>query len=111
MKTLNATQAQIIELQERYPNEHVIAIFGGAIYDAEKIDNGVFDFEEFAYHALTAARNACFYRWHGDVLNAIKTYCHICFVDPALLEAYLGTRLNVIANEIKEHYTKKNVRR
>lgn len=72
---------------------HVHAIFGGALWD----ENTPFD--EFVDHLDSCARNAKFWKWPFGRADAVRRYCHMCYRDPALLEAYLGMPLDLIYEE------------
>ncbi len=78
----NATMRFIEALNEKYRN--AIPIFGGAIW----IDGS--DIEKVALYLPSIIRNAEFHGWHDTLANACRVFCHCLFVDPALLEAYIG---------------------
>jgi hypothetical protein len=40
----------------------------------------------------TMLRNAMFYGWEQPLAEACRDFCHICMVDPMLVEAYCGMR-------------------
>lgn len=80
-------KAHIVALANKYPNEEVRAIFGGAISDIENTNN----LEKFSTHLIYVARRAAFWKWHKGVADAMRVYCHLCYVDPYLIEAYCGT--------------------
>ena len=78
----NATMRFIEALQEKHGN--AIPIFGGAIFmDAS-------DIEKVATYLPSIIRNAEFYKWHNTLANACRVFCHCLFIDPALVEAYIG---------------------
>lgn len=96
-------ERMIKEMREQYPNEQIGAIFGPAweLYEtAEKLKNGTFDFNYLAYRVALVGEFAHFFGWHDGILNAMKTYCHMLLVDPALVEASLGLRFTIIADAI-----------
>lgn len=97
----------IYELKKQYPNERVIPIFCGAIYIGELMDKNEFNLDTFAKSVIDVAQNACFWHWHTGCLSAMRTYCHLCYVDPMLLEAYLQERLETIAIRVEEFYAHK----
>ena len=90
---------RIIQELEKMDAEHSndSAIFFGAIYDYQYIQNH--EYEKFSEKLLYVIRDAIFYRWHDTPANAAKTYCHLCGIDPALIEVFLGKRLDDLANE------------
>ena len=71
----------IMALSDKYPN--VIPIFGGAYHcdgSIESIISGI-------PHVV---RTAKIFHWHESPADAIRTFCHLCLVDPALVECYIG---------------------
>lgn len=51
------------------------------------------DFEAFVVKGIgTMLRNAMFYGWHEPLAKACRDFCHICMVDPMLVEAYCGMK-------------------
>lgn len=79
----------ICSLAEKHDN--AIAVFGGALgaYDCIHCDNPNFD--EFILTYLSEAiKSARFHKWHEGAVGALRRFCHICLVDPALVEAYIG---------------------
>lgn len=49
---------------------------------------------------IACAESAAFFGWHDGVSGAIRTACHNIYVDPALVEAYLGCRIEELADDI-----------
>lgn len=78
----NATMRYIEDLHEKHGN--AIPIFGGAIF----IDGS--DFEKVASYLPAIIRSAEFYKWHDTLANACRVFCHCLFIDPALMEIYIG---------------------
>jgi hypothetical protein len=78
-----ATQRFIERLQEKHDN--AIPIFGGAIF----IDGS--DIYKVALYLPSIIRNAEFFRWHDTLANACRVFCHSLFIDPMLMEAYIGS--------------------
>lgn len=81
----------IMSLDAKYPN--AIPVFGGALgaYDYINCDNP--DFHKFAMCLSSVAHNATFFHWHEGVVGALRRFCHLCLVDPDLVELYLGMSL------------------
>lgn len=77
-----ATERKIIAMQKTEPN--TIAIFGGAIW--------VTDIDELLEFLPAVVRNAKIYKWEKGLANACRTFCHLCFIDPMLVEAYIGMK-------------------
>lgn len=86
----NDIHDHIIALSNKYPKENVVAIFGGALYAYEHVNN----FEKFVEYLQGVAHSAVFFKWHKGVADALRTFCHICYVDPTLVELYLGIHFN-----------------
>ena len=81
----NRTNAAIIGAVEALDKEYdnAIAIFGGALH----IDR---DVASIALYLPSLLRNAELWHWHENEADTCRRFCHLCFVDPALVEAYLG---------------------
>ena len=86
----------LLELNEKY--DHAIAIFGGAYGAHQAIISGKFD--EFVPFLATVIKLAKFYRWHESIPQTLRRFCHLCLVDPALVEAYLGISFAELADEV-----------
>ena len=78
----SATMHYIEALDAKYPN--AIPIFGGAIFMEGA------DLKQIALYLPQIIRSAEFFRWHDTLANACRTFCHCLFIDPALMEVYLG---------------------
>lgn len=76
------TQRLIEKLAEQHSN--AIPIFGVALW----ID-GV---EELVDCLPNLIDDVKFWRWHDTPANACRTLCRLCFVDPMLVEAYIGMK-------------------
>lgn len=81
----------IMSLDNKYPN--AIPVFGGALSAHKCINCDNPNLEQFISFLPDIAHNAIFYKWHEDVAHAIRRFCNLCFVDPALIEAYIGAPL------------------
>lgn len=83
-----ATQKAIEALDEKYPN--AIPIFGGALW--------VHDLKTLVASLPSVISGARFFKWHESPASACRTFCRLCFVDPMLVEAYIGMKFeNLIA--------------
>lgn len=91
-------EQQLISMNEKYPN--AIAVLSGAYFAQASAEQGdLSTFVEFLPHV---AQSAIMFEWHNGVAGALRQFCHLCLVDPALIEVYLGTTFN----EIAKHYAK-----
>lgn len=75
----------IEKLAEKHSN--AIAVFGSALSASQYVTT---DFDKFVSFIPTVIEDAEFFKWHEGIIGAINRFCHICFVDPALVEAYIG---------------------
>lgn len=82
---------KIVALDDKHHN--AIPIFGGALW-ASKYITDTFDLSQFVSYLPTVAQNAKFYKWHDGIVGALRTFCNICTIDPALIEVYLGASFN-----------------
>lgn len=90
-------KAAVEHLDAQHPGEHVIAIFGGAIWE----DTHNINLEQFSKHLVQLAHNAVFFKWHKGIVDAMRTYCHLCYIDPALIECYWGQYFDEFAKLIE----------
>ena len=78
---MNTVTIKMLEnLNERH--SHAVAIFGCAA--------SVKDIKDILDFLPQVIRNAKFYRWHESAANACRTFCHLCLIDPSLIEVYIG---------------------
>jgi hypothetical protein len=85
----NATMRAVEALDEKYPN--AIPIFGGAIWV-----NGIEEIIQSLPHVIHSAK---FFGWHDTLANACRTFCHLCFIDPALVECHIGMKFEKLTGE------------
>jgi hypothetical protein len=85
----NATMRAVEALDEKYPN--AIPIFGGAIWV-----NGIEGIIKSLPHVIHSAK---FFGWHDTLANACRTFCHLCFIDPALVECHIGMKFEKLTGE------------
>ena len=89
-------EERLIALNEQY--DHAIAIFGGAYWAHQLIISGKFD--EFIPYLITVVKSARFYRWHESTPQTLRRFCHLCLVDPKLIEVYLGMSFEELAKVV-----------
>lgn len=75
----------IMALDSKYNN--AIPVFGGALGAFNALEVG--DMDRFEALMTNAVDNAKFYKWHESPVEVARRFCHICCVDPMLIEAYL----------------------
>lgn len=83
------TQRLIEKLAETHRN--AIPIFGVALW----VD-GV---EELVDCLPNLIHDVKFFGWHDTPANACRTLCRLCFVDPALVECYIGMKFEKLTEE------------
>jgi hypothetical protein len=85
----SATEKAILALDEKYPK--AIAIFGGA-----RLCNNIADIVRMLPDLIHSAK---FFGWHDTLANACRTFCHLCFTDPMLVELYIGIKFEELTEE------------
>lgn len=86
----NATMHCIEALAEKHDN--AIPVFGVALWVNPA------DIDDVVAHLPTVIREAKFRNWHAGIADACRTFCHCLFVDPALVECYIGMKFeNLVA--------------
>ena len=76
-------------------HSNAIPIFGGALGAHQCIERG--DIAGFVGYFPDLINSAKFFHWHEDTATVLRRFCHLCFVDPALIEVYLGCTFDEIA--------------
>lgn len=79
----------IMALDSKYPN--TIPVFGGALGAYNALEVG--DYDRFEALMLDAVNDAKFYKWHESAIQVARRFCRLCYVDPMLIEVYIGLRL------------------
>lgn len=88
MKTTQEFIKHKIEcLDDQYHN--AIPVFGGALW---VYHGNTFDSKRFIAGLHHVAENAKFFNWHEGIVGAMRRYCHICMVDPVVIEIALGAK-------------------
>lgn len=82
-------------------HENAIAVMGGAYFAAYDIHKDAPDFESFIIKMDDMIRQHLFRNYDEPLHDSMKTFCHLCMVDHALVEAYIGMRFEDVANEIR----------
>jgi hypothetical protein len=82
----------IMELAEKHNN--AIPVFGGALGAYNRINCDEPDYKSFIAYLPTVAENAKFFEWHEGALGALRRFCHLCYIDPHLMEIYIGAPLH-----------------
>lgn len=76
-------------LADKYDN--AIPVFGGALSAYNYINSDEPNYNKFIKCLLDTIDSAKFYKWHEGAAGALRRFCRLCFVDPTLIELYLGT--------------------
>lgn len=87
----------ITALSNKYPN--AIPVFGGALGAYNYIHSDTPSIDRFIACIPTVVSNAKFYNWHEGVVGALRRFCRLCLVDPALIEAHLGMTFEELCEE------------
>lgn len=96
MKTMREfIQHRIESLGKKHSN--AIPIFCGALLTYDEEDN--FNFERFINSLAEVPVDSKFYNWHDTSANAMRTFCHICMVDPVIVETHLGMKFEELCKE------------
>lgn len=77
-----------------------VPVLGGAYHAYDCMNSDNVDIQRFCEYLLSCVQSAIFFEFDGGIENALNTFCHLCLVDPMLIEAYLGIRFTDIA----KHY-------
>ena len=85
-------------LGEKYGMD-AIAVFIQAESGYKNIKKG--NMEGFVRDMFSCGHQAKFRHWYEGCAEAMRRFCHICNVDPGLIEAYLGIRMEEVAEHIK----------
>lgn len=67
-----------------------------AQYDGEALARHEIDFHEFTCRLIKSLGDMIFRQWRQPLPDAMRDYCHIALVDPALVESYIGMRFEDI---------------
>ena len=78
----------ITALAEEHSN--AIPVFGGALGAYNCINSDSPDFKGFMAYIPEVVRAAKFHKWHEGITGALRRFCRLCLVDPALIECYIG---------------------
>lgn len=78
----------ITTLAEEHSN--AIPVFGGALGAYNCINSDTVDIKGFISYLSSVVQNAKFYKWHEGTVGALRRFCRLCLVDPALIECYIG---------------------
>jgi hypothetical protein len=84
----NATTRFIEALAEKH--DRAIEVFGGALWIDPTNMGQIVDY------LPTIIDNAKFWRWHGGLADACRTFCRCLFVDPALVECAIGMKFETL---------------
>ena len=86
-------KARLEAMEELHPN--TIPVLGGAYFAIDHTDN----FAEFVGYFPHVVSSAKFFGYEGGAVKALRTFCHLCLVDPMLVEVYLGMTFEQLTKE------------
>jgi hypothetical protein len=84
----------ILALQDKYDN--AVAVMGGAYWAAQEVHNDAPDFAKFVEYLSNMIHDLKFFGWHEPIPKAMRTFCHLAMVDPALVEVYIGMKFEEV---------------
>lgn len=90
---MTRVERNILALCDKYDN--ALGVFSGAYFAEEAIQSG--DLATFCEFLPGVVTNAKFFKWHEGVAGALRRFCRLCLVDPALVEVYLGMKFEEVA--------------
>ena len=90
-----AVHSAIVALDDKYGN--AIPIFGGALGAYNCIERG--DIAGFVGYFPDLIDSAKFFKWHENTATVLRRFCHLCFVDPVIIEVYLGRTFHQIEQD------------
>ena len=85
----SVAEKMILALNEKHPN--AIPIFGGALW--------VDGIEKLVKSLPNVVSEVKFRGWHEGAAGACRTFCHLCLIDPMLVEAYIGMKFEQLVGE------------
>ena len=91
---LNLIQSNILALQDKYDN--AVAVMGGAYWAAQEVHGDKPDFDKFVELMCNMVTDLKFFGWHEPIPQAMRTFCKLAMVDPALVEAYIGMKFEEV---------------
>lgn len=80
----------ILALEDKYENS--VAVMGGAYWAAQEVHRDKPNFSKFVEYLSNMVHDYAFFGWHEPIPQAMRTFCKLAMVDPALVEAYLGMK-------------------
>ena len=76
-------------------------VLGGATFAIQYVHGDTMDIDTFITVCLPhVVRNARFFGWPEGPVDALNRFCHICLVDPKLIEAYLGITFEEVVKHV-----------
>lgn len=90
----NIVQSNILALQDKYDN--AVAVMGGAYWAAQEVHGDKPNFDKFVELMSNMIHDLKFFGWHESIPQAMRTFCKLAMVDPALVEAYIGMKFEEV---------------
>lgn len=84
----------IMTLQDKYDN--AVAVMGGAYWAAQEVHNDKPNFNKFIEYLSNMLIDYDFFGWHESKPKAMRTFCKLAMVDPALVEVYVGMKFEEV---------------
>jgi hypothetical protein len=87
-------QHRILALQDKYDN--AVAVMGGAYWASQEVHNDAPNFSKFVEYLSNMLMDYDFFGWHESKPKAMRTFCKLAMVDPALVEVYIGMKFEEV---------------
>lgn len=87
-----AVQA-IENLCEEYPRAYLVFV-GATVVNGE--------IARLVEQIPGVIRNASLYDWHESIVDTLRRFCHLCSIDPSLVEVYIGQTFESMADEVSK---------
>lgn len=85
----------ILALQDKHDN--AVAVMGGAYWAAQEVHCDTPNFSKFVEYLSNMIHDYKFFGWHESIPKAMRTFCNLAMVDPALVEVYIGMKFEEVS--------------
>ena len=90
----NIIKDNIMKLNEKYDN--AFEVMSGAYWASQEVHCDNPNFDKFVEYLSNLVIDIKFWKWHESIPQAMRTYCKLAMVDPALVEAHIGMRFEEV---------------
>jgi len=85
----------ILALEDKH--ENAFAVMAGAYWAVQEVHKDKPDFDKFVEYLFNMIDDYKFFGYHEPIPQAMRTFCKLAMVDPALVEVYLGMKFEEVA--------------